>query len=558
MITSVEVTNFRKHACLRCEVTKTHWLVGANGTGKTTILEAIDLATSTGAIASRISESDFHNADSGPISVRVEFDRYFMVKIPDGYTVQRIPANACELVITRRARASPGKALSEPLVESRRCIPVQYRRADELDTNLLPDGYRPGTLPRSVQESQEGVQVVRRSSGKTLKARHQQLSIRGAEKGFPSVFYFSRTRERQTRVGFNFLLSRITKDLNWRFRKGSNLEEVTQAYESLYRIVLAAVQQGATAKLFGGLRARAGQVGLSLDELEMSILNLEEPFSRAFLASRSGSNQIGLENMGSGVSLAVALCLLQEISLRAKEEVIFLIDEPELHLHPQLQQTLRRHLMASDTQVISSTHAPSMVSLGEPLAISRFDADGSVFPSPEDLEESFLEESVKTHMVEIGKYYRDKTVYSAEDARMLFAEQVLVVEGFAERFGLPILASLLGHDWTRITVVAARGKTKLPDYALICRAFGVPHFGLFDLDSEEVDDPENRRNIDAFPADAVVGLSSSFEDLFGIAGDHKASRTLEHIDAIREATEIPDEITDAIQRITEWGGLKTG
>ena len=79
MITTVELQNFRKHQRLRCELSETHWLVGPNGSGKTAVLEAIDLATSTGSITSRIGESDFHNADSGPISVRVTFDRYFMV-----------------------------------------------------------------------------------------------------------------------------------------------------------------------------------------------------------------------------------------------------------------------------------------------------------------------------------------------------------------------------------------------------------------------------------------------------------------------------------------------
>lgn len=49
---------------LRCDLSKAHWLVDPNGSGKTAVLEAINLATSTGAISSRIGESDFHNFET--------------------------------------------------------------------------------------------------------------------------------------------------------------------------------------------------------------------------------------------------------------------------------------------------------------------------------------------------------------------------------------------------------------------------------------------------------------------------------------------------------------
>ena len=57
-------------------------LVGKNGVGKTSILEAINLATSFSFVESKIKPDDF-NSDTEPIEIEVEFDDYFFLKIAD-------------------------------------------------------------------------------------------------------------------------------------------------------------------------------------------------------------------------------------------------------------------------------------------------------------------------------------------------------------------------------------------------------------------------------------------------------------------------------------------
>ncbi|MGB9911140.1 MAG: ATP-dependent nuclease [Microgenomates group bacterium] len=57
-------------------------LVGKNGTGKTSILEAINLATNFSFVESKIKPDDF-NSDTEPIEIEVEFDDYFFLKIAD-------------------------------------------------------------------------------------------------------------------------------------------------------------------------------------------------------------------------------------------------------------------------------------------------------------------------------------------------------------------------------------------------------------------------------------------------------------------------------------------
>jgi predicted ATP-dependent endonuclease of OLD family len=102
----------------------------------------------------------------------------------------------------------------------------------------------------------------------------------------------------------------------------------------------------------------AALIGRDFSSLEMSLLNIEQPFSKAFLAFRENSNQVDLEGAGSGIAMIAALVLLEQVSERAGEDLILLIDEPELHLHPQLQLSLAEHLSQTAAQTIVTTHSP--------------------------------------------------------------------------------------------------------------------------------------------------------------------------------------------------------
>jgi len=58
--------------------------------------------------------------------------------------------------------------------------------------------------------------------------------------------------------------------------------------------------------------------------------------------------------------MIISLLFLETLASLSKDEILIIIDEPELHLHPSLQEQFIRYLkkISPDKQIIVSTHSP--------------------------------------------------------------------------------------------------------------------------------------------------------------------------------------------------------
>jgi hypothetical protein len=103
---------------------------------------------------------------------------------------------------------------------------------------------------------------------------------------------------------------------------------------------------------------------ISGGELRLNLIDNWKPFSNAFLAVKKDNHQqIPLHMLGSGYEMIFSLLLAFYLSQQSGKQFICLIDEPELHLHPALQDQFVEIVLefSKAAQIIMSTHSPLLI-----------------------------------------------------------------------------------------------------------------------------------------------------------------------------------------------------
>ena len=552
-ITRLELKNFRLFKDKTVfDLSSLNSLVGKNGSGKTAVLEAISYITTRNYIASKIKDGDFNTNDS--IVMKVTFDQCFINKIIDGYNTINVPSSNVILIINRRKAAAGGKALNDGYVITHFCVPEVYCTGSL--SFELPTGITSDDIPSSIEvvdSKKFKYRLSRKKEGSFKDVDYRSLSISNELVGFPNVFYFPKDREKEVKKSFNNLMSRIIDDLNWRYIKDLDIDTTCQKWESYYNDVISKVENEKSKRIIKPLITKMVRYyGDKFKKLELSLVNLENPYSKSEFSLRENNTtkQLFLDDLGSGETMILSYCLLKVIAELSKEKIIILIDEPELHLHPQAQHKLFEEIKVSEVQFVLSTHSEIFVDLGNWQSIKRFDR-GHQFPEKIQLDNELLNKKLSQHLDEIKKYFHDKCIFFRENNEMLFSEKCLLVEGPADKHGLPVLAQKLDKEWD-ITIISCNGKNKIAHYLLLCIAFGIDYFVVYDQDSDG-----DEANITAISAsDRIYKFSNSFESELGLTPEtpHKATKALEIIEEI-EPQNIPQSIKDCIENISKWQEL---
>lgn len=166
-----------------------------------------------------------------------------------------------------------------------------------------------------------------------------------------------------------------------------------------------------------------------------------------------------LDTIGTGIKSIYILSLLEAYSEdENKNPSIIIIEEPEIHLHPQLQKTASEILynLSKKNQVMFSTHAPSMV--------TNF--------SMKQIRQIILDDSYNTAIAENTDIddILDDLGYAAND--LMNVSFVFIVEGKQDFNRLPLLLEKYYsgiHDkdgnLERISIITTNSCTNIKTYA---------------------------------------------------------------------------------------------
>jgi putative ATP-dependent endonuclease of OLD family len=200
-------------------------------------------------------------------------------------------------------------------------------------------------------------------------------------------------------------------------------------------------------------------------------------------------NPKDVSSLGHGAQRSIQMTLIRHladlklIAQQNRTTTLLLIDEPELYLHPQAIEILRKSLNILSTQgyqVIFSTHSPFM--------ITQKDVENTVLVRKNDLLGTFKRTTLKSAIpiVEQTAQHQLTLMYSlSNSSNILFSEKVILVEGKTENKLLPLIIekvtgkTILHH---KTALVKLDGSSNIKKSIQVLSTMDLPTKSIVDLD----------------------------------------------------------------------------
>lgn len=200
-------------------------------------------------------------------------------------------------------------------------------------------------------------------------------------------------------------------------------------------------------------------------------------------------NPKDVSSLGHGAQRSIQMTLIRHladlklIAQQNRTTTLLLIDEPELYLHPQAIEILRKSLNILSTQgyqVIFSTHSPFM--------ITQKDVGNTVLVRKNALLGTFKRTTLKSAIptVEQTAQHQLTLMYSlSNSSNILFSEKVILVEGKTENKLLPLIIekvsgrTILHH---KTALVKLDGSSNIKKSIQVLTTMDLPTKSIADLD----------------------------------------------------------------------------
>lgn len=405
-LASIKISNFRLFESFYLELNKgLNLLVGENDSGKTALIDAICLVLDTNSTEwIRIQEDDFQSGKES-LSIQLKFDELSLIDAAvfvEHLTFENIGETTQKLALYVTLNASMGGYIG--------------RKGTFIKTDIR--------------------------SG---------LNIEGPQIERESRMYLSTTYLKPLRDAQNELSAGRVSRLSQLLTSPKSIGGDNNAMERLIDLIIRANQaiksdaaitasRNAIDVLLKAITFKSDKFTPIIDMLASKELTaMNEPEKKMVFKAIVERLSLGLDETGKphGLGYSNLLFMAAELMLLKKEGEGFpllLIEEPEAHLHPQLQMKFIKYLLEQHSlQCILSTHSPNLASK-VPLENLILMQQGTPYPlrkgctALQNDDYPFLEK-----FLDVTK------------ANMFFAKGVILVEGDGENILLPTIAELLGR-----------------------------------------------------------------------------------------------------------------
>ena len=240
-----------------------------------------------------------------------------------------------------------------------------------------------------------------------------------------------------------------------------------------------------------------------------------------------------IDQMGDGMKNLIFISLLRAYAKNFPKSTIFLIEEPELFLHPQARLDLFnifKSLTTNGSQIIYCTHSQEFIdieyfsNIGRVIKIEEDRKYNSKLLQINDLR-FLLNWQTNTQVINATldsiKLFL-KNISDAETNKAFFAKKIVLVEGNTEKWLLPIYFKKEGLDLEKnnIEIVSASGKNNMEKFYLLFNELKYPIYIIFDGDKTENEGENiNKKltkilflNEESFPDTKIEKFGTVFEE----------------------------------------------
>lgn len=201
----------------------------------------------------------------------------------------------------------------------------------------------------------------------------------------------------------------------------------------------------------------------------------------AFIATGDGKHSAPFYRQGTGTINMLVLAMLSQIA-ESKQNVIFAMEEPEAAIPPYAQKRIIHEVRKLASQALFTSHSPYVLeefATEETVVLAR-DTEGQLIQRAIELPEN----------VKLKRYRQEFRTRFCEG---LLARRVLVAEGPTEYSAFPVVCRRLAEinpniylslEALGICIVDAGGETNIPGMAQLYKALGKRTFAICDKQEE--------------------------------------------------------------------------